>query len=287
MSSKDSLAGVALKYGITMSELRKANQLWASDSIHLRKVLYIPLDSKKKRNNQKPLIDLEPASGTSSEQDLIGDKPTSSTIRRIPASQLSFFPPSTKPPLPMMMMDPEDSSYNNHPYSSTLPSRRAGLGTNSPGQPSRALASILTSFPMAASTRDTIVSRLSFDSERSSVADDQEHELDEVRSSMMTVRPRLRSTSSKSNDAPSHPSRLRDNARVTSPQQRVSTPDSSAIPDHRKSWTHTDTSRSRAAVRTVQPDPLPAMIVPSLNLKPKSRPEELFGSEADQQGSRR
>ena len=38
----DSIAGVALKYGISLADLRRANHLWASDSIHLRKVLYIP-----------------------------------------------------------------------------------------------------------------------------------------------------------------------------------------------------------------------------------------------------
>lgn len=284
MSSKDSLAGVALKYGITMSELRKANQLWASDSIHLRKVLYIPLDSKK-RNDQKPLIDLESTSEASSESDLTRDKSHLSTIRRIPASQLSFFPPSTKSPIPIMM-DPEDPLYSRHPYSSTLPSRRAGSGTNSPGQPSRTLTSILTAFPIAASTRDTIVSRLSFDSERSSVVDDQEHELDEVRSSMMTVRPRLRSTSGKSADTPSHPSRLRDSAQADSPRRHVLPSDSSEIPNQRKSWTHTDTG-TRAAVRTVQLEPSPAMRVPSLALKPKSRPVDLFESVADEQGSHR
>ena len=39
----DSLAGVALKYGVTVAQIRKCNKMWASDSIHLRKFLYIPL----------------------------------------------------------------------------------------------------------------------------------------------------------------------------------------------------------------------------------------------------
>ncbi|KAI0272256.1 hypothetical protein BGY98DRAFT_159465 [Russula aff. rugulosa BPL654] len=42
ISPNDTLAGVALKYGISVTELRRANQLWASDSIHLRQVLYVP-----------------------------------------------------------------------------------------------------------------------------------------------------------------------------------------------------------------------------------------------------
>ncbi|GBC08509.1 hypothetical protein RclHR1_08180003 [Rhizophagus clarus] len=40
----DTIAGVALFYGIEISILKKANKLWTNDSIHLRKFLYIPID---------------------------------------------------------------------------------------------------------------------------------------------------------------------------------------------------------------------------------------------------
>ncbi|KAH7102000.1 hypothetical protein BKA62DRAFT_702056 [Auriculariales sp. MPI-PUGE-AT-0066] len=40
----DSLAGIALRYGVNVAALRRANGLWANDSIHLRKTLTIPLD---------------------------------------------------------------------------------------------------------------------------------------------------------------------------------------------------------------------------------------------------
>ena len=39
----DSLAGVALKYGVTVAQIRKCKKMSASDSIHLRKFLYILL----------------------------------------------------------------------------------------------------------------------------------------------------------------------------------------------------------------------------------------------------
>ncbi|KAJ1658782.1 hypothetical protein IWQ61_002027 [Dispira simplex] len=39
----DTLAGICLKYGIKPAALRKANKLWATDSIHLRDQLYIPV----------------------------------------------------------------------------------------------------------------------------------------------------------------------------------------------------------------------------------------------------
>ncbi|CAG8488020.1 7103_t:CDS:2 [Paraglomus occultum] len=41
----DTLAGVALFYGVELQTLKRANKLWTSDSIHTRKHLYIPLDS--------------------------------------------------------------------------------------------------------------------------------------------------------------------------------------------------------------------------------------------------
>ncbi|GAA6017158.1 hypothetical protein JCM11491_001838 [Sporobolomyces phaffii] len=40
----DTLASVSLQYGITQQALRKANRLWATDPIHLRSTLLIPLD---------------------------------------------------------------------------------------------------------------------------------------------------------------------------------------------------------------------------------------------------
>ncbi|KAH0828188.1 hypothetical protein J3R83DRAFT_3891 [Lanmaoa asiatica] len=39
---KDSFAGVALRYGVSIAALRRANQLWPSDPIHLRTELLIP-----------------------------------------------------------------------------------------------------------------------------------------------------------------------------------------------------------------------------------------------------
>ncbi|KAG9004464.1 hypothetical protein FRB94_002335 [Tulasnella sp. JGI-2019a] len=123
----DSLAGVALRYGVELSDLRKANKLWASDTIHLRKTLLIPLDSRKfKSSTIDALIALEeeseataPATSQGEGHDRIPKldfhspprtKPASAdpdessgpnslretaTIKRVPVSQLSFFPPST------------------------------------------------------------------------------------------------------------------------------------------------------------------------------------------------
>ncbi|KAI9236589.1 MAG: hypothetical protein BYD32DRAFT_437315 [Podila humilis] len=40
----DTLAGIALYYGIQVPILKKSNKLWTNDSIHTRKYLYIPVD---------------------------------------------------------------------------------------------------------------------------------------------------------------------------------------------------------------------------------------------------
>ncbi|WVR00134.1 hypothetical protein IAU59_007276 [Kwoniella sp. CBS 9459] len=40
-----SLAGIALLYGIDLATLRKVNKLWTSDPIHLRTHLYVPLEA--------------------------------------------------------------------------------------------------------------------------------------------------------------------------------------------------------------------------------------------------
>ncbi|KAJ7091970.1 peptidoglycan-binding LysM domain protein [Mycena belliarum] len=182
VTPQDSLAGVSLKYGISMAELRRANHLWSSDPIHLRKILYIPLDktSRSKELAPPPLL--------ISTEDLEQPSPIPpniltplSTIRRIPASQLSFFPPPTRPqhadppsPPPSRTTVPHSRHvrYATMPVSSTVSS-----SVNSPS-----LASILTALPIQPSTRDTIIQRLSYDSTASSYSDrDEGHELDDVR----------------------------------------------------------------------------------------------------------
>lgn len=112
---RDSLAGVALRYGVSIADVRKVNKLWASDSIHLRSVLYIPLNANLKLGYSPNLIDLRtpnqerdaqlsPSDQTSTSADdttsnssvaPAEDKPT---IQHVPVSELSFFPPPTISP---------------------------------------------------------------------------------------------------------------------------------------------------------------------------------------------
>ncbi|KAF9257977.1 hypothetical protein L218DRAFT_1005587 [Marasmius fiardii PR-910] len=176
VAQNDSLAGVALKYGINISDLRRANHLWASDSIHLRKELYIPLD-KVSRLQVTPASQPVPSqtSGTSTsaqvpnEELLVDDSLTSdqplADIRKIPIKHLSFFPPSAKP----------SKTGRDGPL---IPEILEESNQHSRLTPSISLNTILNALPVAASTRDSIMARLSFDSTSSSY---NEHELDDVR----------------------------------------------------------------------------------------------------------
>src|ERR1700722_9045210 len=158
-----------------MTELRRANHLWSHDSIHLRHTLYIPL--KNEQDNPFPESSIAP-------------------MRRVPASQLSFFPPpskllidlSTPPPSPTL----KQAKLPGHVRSATLPSipiststtmRRAAAATiattnaaaaaaASHSQRQRTVSSILSAIPIAA--------RLSLDSVRSGSDEGMEHELDDV-----------------------------------------------------------------------------------------------------------
>lgn len=111
MSAADSFAGVALRYGISVSDLRRVNQLWTSDSIHLRKVLYIPIGllvkgkrkSKNTNDNASNITRGGFSGGAGVNGPIVQRNPTDevtyaqkSPVRRIPISQLAFFPRSTQ-----------------------------------------------------------------------------------------------------------------------------------------------------------------------------------------------
>lgn len=193
VTSKESLAGVSLKYGIPLPALRKANHLWPSDSIHLRKVLYIPIEHATRAQefiNEPSLISLSSESEDDGEHDNSSETSVpvqSSAIHRIPASQLSFFPPSsTASKSGSDSVDNSAETSGHHSYPNHL---KPSAGNGRYGSPANnSLTSILTALPLAASTRDEIITRLSFDSvsssysDRSRVNSDDEggHELNEV-----------------------------------------------------------------------------------------------------------
>jgi LysM repeat protein len=202
VTPKDSLAGVALKYGITLANLRRANQLWTSDSIHRRSVLYIPIEVASRA--QEYLQETEPTPATSEEatnafgsahssmssfdgdnSDVGGLTKTSINVVRVPANQLTYFPPSSTKNL--------ESGSNRHSLDNPSPTLGPRISPTSsskydPTLPNNSLTSILTALPIAASMRDELFTRLSFDSVSSSYSDTSHgspnhngHELGEVR----------------------------------------------------------------------------------------------------------
>ncbi|KAE9393222.1 hypothetical protein BT96DRAFT_999672 [Gymnopus androsaceus JB14] len=94
VTSKDSLAGVALKYGINLTELRR--------------FLYIPLEKSSPSqlhaapipSSNEPIPSRSSSQGPDRSSSSFENKVTTfspPTIRRVPASELSFFPPPSKP----------------------------------------------------------------------------------------------------------------------------------------------------------------------------------------------
>ncbi|TCD67872.1 hypothetical protein EIP91_011870 [Steccherinum ochraceum] len=250
----DSLAGVALKYGVTLADLRRANQMWTSDTIHLRKALYIPIEkTQKSKQFNLALIDLdaaptpslsdaEPTASTVSLDgisDQSGDGHPSVTVRRVPASHLSYFPPPPRASTTLSSSPTFPRSYSDQPSSQGLgldifspefyashPSERAGAPLRpSANNPLRShITSLFSALPIAPFTRDTLISRLSLDSSSSTPtqgSEEHEHELDDVGSSSL------------------RPFHLRDS--FSSPQRvfsegRVSAPDTSPVDNLNRSF---------------------------------------------------
>ena len=289
VTSKDSLAGVSLKYGISLSELRKANRLWASDSIHRRELLYIPVDKASRAHEYIP----EPSlmSFTPDEHDDVGSVFTSTSasvspisressispsppvvpIRRIPTKQLSYFPPSTnKAP----ESDMNGFSQSNTPYRQPPPynlSRYPSSSANS------SLTSILTALPIAASTRDEIITRLSFDNVSSSFSDrshtnsDEEtgHELGEVATHKRHHRREHENGADEVELSLPTPKSSQPQSQLPIYKQPTAT-SSSSLPKPPHTRSHSSTSPPRfylshgneTYVRTSQMEPSPAMQLP-------------------------
>ena len=196
--------------------------MWASDPIHLRKVLYIPVDKALKAKHLV-LEHLETTSASSSEAQLVDTsvsgenerrvssppRATPLTIRRVPAAQLSFFPPPSssglgdakaatgtrtlprshrvfaRDPIPFETTHSSSSAYSETSGTSLPPSSafanalQAQLPTNGIAGRSHipTLTSLINSLPLP-------LGRLSFESGTSTptqASDEQEHELIDVR----------------------------------------------------------------------------------------------------------
>ncbi|KAJ7020011.1 peptidoglycan-binding LysM domain protein [Mycena alexandri] len=279
ITSQDSLAGVSLKYGISMADLRRANHLWSSDPIHLRKVLYIPLDktSRAKDLTPEPLLvsteDMDQAAAASPTRP--DNTAPMSTIRRIPASQLSFFPPHARSQEPDPPSPPAQAPARiKHPHSRHA--RYATTPSSTPGTASSpSLTSILTALPIQPSTRDTIIARLSYDSTgttNSSFSDpDEGHELDDVRrgASLDSIFPSHEDATpkSRSRDPGAGPG---SSATLTRAHARTASASSVYVNGAAQ-------YRRAGPLRTVQLEPSPVMQLPFATLRRKGKTSEFNG----------
>lgn len=295
VTSKDSLAGVSLKYGISLPNLRKANQLWATDSIHLRDVLYIPIEQAFRAREFMPepqvmsLTSESQEPGTSIHAPPIhlspftegSVEPTSTSplipIRRIPSSQLTFFPPSSNKNQESNLNGPfQDIGISLHPSEShRSPAGAHSRHISSPA--SYSLSSILTALPIAASTRDEIITRLSFDSVSSNFSDksrtnsDDEigHELDDVAKPKNSRTPK---TLCEDIDELSMPTpKALQNPEILPSQQGSRITSSSSFPKNSNVRSLSSTTPPRfyvsqayeTSVRTYQMEPSPSMQLPT------------------------
>ncbi|KAJ3509026.1 hypothetical protein NLJ89_g5436 [Agrocybe chaxingu] len=296
VTAKDSLAGVSLKYGISMANLRRANQLWTSDTVHRKEVLYIPIDQATRAREfiPEPLISLTPEPTTDSTNifedaytstllvngDRAQSLPPSPTVPivRVPSRQLSYFPPSTNknPDVKHHGHTDADSLHLQPSPTKTSP----GTGRYNPSQPNSSLSSILTALPIAASTRDEIITRLSLDSVSSSFTDrsransDEEtgHEMDDV--AKRKRHSRHENGVAGDLDELSMPTPKVSDRRPSSriPTQGVQTGTvSSSLPKHSHARSLSSTSpprfyvsqASETVIRTSQLEPSPAMQIPN------------------------
>lgn len=192
-----------MKYGIDLIELRRANQMWANDTIHLRETIFIPLHraSRAQEYIVRPQVSSTPGSSSASssmQSDNELDTPASpaaTNVRRVPVSQLSYFPPPSntyRSNLAAGLAPPPVGRLTSH----TKPPPR-----NQP-TPNQSLTSLLNAFPIGASTRDEIASRLSLDSttssfserrSRTSFEENTGHEMDNVNGPGLPIDHRRRS----------------------------------------------------------------------------------------------
>ncbi|KZT29165.1 carbohydrate-binding module family 50 protein [Neolentinus lepideus HHB14362 ss-1] len=181
----DTLAGVALRYGVSMASLRKANHLWATDSIHLRRQLYIPLEHTPFHK------EADMGDGVTHR---VSQDSSALNLWDVPASELSFFPSTgSKSPVatgPRRFLQPSGSQShtNTGPRRTKFEESPLPTGSLVPSDhpisklPPRRLSSIFSA------TRDTLdrLARNSTESNGTSLGKsnsaaeehEQEHELD-------------------------------------------------------------------------------------------------------------
>lgn len=256
------------------------------------------------RLNSAPLIDLS-TSTSSQSSDVTTDSGEASRspdtlvatglgIKRVPMSQMSFFPPpSTSGKTPSISSPPSLS------FSASLkPSSSQTRHSTSPS-----LASILTVLPIAASARDDLLARLSFDSAGSSFSDrsrpsleqPEGHELDVVSNREPTSSKSLHNHASAGAGSISSSYTYTPKARYHEPTAAINTRTARTISSRNTQSRHLSTTPpaayipqipDRTTIRTVQLEPSPMMQLP-ISRSRKSQQPIMNGDPSDTTSHRR
>lgn len=208
MSRTDSLAGISLKYGISLADLRRANRLWASDSIHLRSMLYIPVHLASKGVDTLLFVcttchiivefQLTQSQTTKGKENASNESPVLDevpVVQRIPTSELSFFRSlhSTDSSASSKSRPIAHSSRTNPGFSDSFNLRPLSMSLSSQG-----FKTLFHALPLL--SNDAPSSRTSFDTSEGSstsyvseASSDQEHEMEVLKSAKRERTPTQRS----------------------------------------------------------------------------------------------
>lgn len=266
MTTTDSLQGVSLKYGISMADLRKANQMWPSDSIHLRKSLNVPVNKarKLKKLNADASMDVQRSGSSSS----IASLEAIPDVRRVPASHLSFFPQGSASDISSV-----DAVVTNAQRPRISGPSNSGSSGHSHLFPSSNALSIFSTLPRAFPvSKDAIMSRLSLDSGGTPPKEEQEHEMgvvggdsgvNDIRSSV-SRRHRGIGTDSRTTN------RMGDRDLGDGKQTRSRNYDGYRIGEEER-------ERASTVIRTSQLEPSPEMLVPGVLGQKRAKGEKGSG----------
>lgn len=241
-----------------MADLRKANQMWPSDSIHLRKSLNVPVNKASKLRPldvDAPIEVLRTSSSSTASLEAVPD------IRRIPASHLSFFPQGSL----------SDASFIDTVATDTRRPHISGQFNSGDSGSSSIFSTLPKAFPIA---KEAIMSRLSLDSGGTPPKEEQEHE--------MGVVGRNYGINGVRSDVP----RQRRGVEVDSGTSRTS---SQGLREGRRAGSRNydaygvgeERGRASTVIRTSQLEPSPEMLVPVLRQK-REKGNKNLGSEPDQ-----
>ncbi|KAK9760731.1 hypothetical protein K7432_014932 [Basidiobolus ranarum] len=107
IKNTDTLAGIALLYGVTTDGLKRINKLW-SDNLHLRRSLYIPLEIVNYQEVYLRLKSLEATESNYKTKDPDWDNATFTTSSKLPVVEIVSVPEAELKFFSVSQNDPQE-----------------------------------------------------------------------------------------------------------------------------------------------------------------------------------